>query len=154
MAAGLLVGAGAAPACKGTKAPTASGPPVEVTIMPAAYDEHSDTPLAIKDKCKFHEATPGSSLTTGPHSNVLSMTVVTMKGVESDWTGESMVIVRGELRDSGTLVGSFRVRYSEVPGVVGGMTGRCQALDDIASYMVEDIVPWLRDPSPGAEMGE
>lgn len=130
--------------------------------MNAAYDDHSDTPLAIKDKCKFHEeiakqlhkATPGSTITTGPASQTLSMTVVAMKGVEADWTGESMVIVRGELRESGELVGSFRVKYSEVPGVMGGMTGRCQALDDIASYMVEDIGPWLRDPTDNAKLGE
>ncbi|MEM6989262.1 MAG: hypothetical protein AAF721_02155 [Myxococcota bacterium] len=152
----------AALSCKGTNAPTASGPPLDVTIVHASYDAHSDTPNVIKEKCKFHEqvakavhaGTPGSSISTGPSTLVLSMVIVTMRGVDPTWEGDSSVIVRGELRDGGTLRGSFRVRYSAEPGVLGGMAGRCQALDDIASFMADDIVPWLRDPAPGSKLGE
>ncbi len=149
-------------ACKGTNAPAASGPPVDVVIHFASYDAHSDTPNPIKEKCKFHEQvakavhalTPGSSVSTGSSALVLSMVIVTMRGVDAAWEGDSSVIVRGELRDSGTLTGSFRVKYSSEPGVMGGMPGRCQALDDIAEYMADDIAPWLRSPEPGSKMGE
>ena len=149
-------------ACKGTTPPGGSGPPGGVVVYHATYDTHSDTPPAIKDKCKFHEnlatavagATPGATVSTGSSTLVLSLVVVTMRGVEPTWEGDTSVIVRGELRDGGTMTGSFRIKHSASPGVVGGPAGRCQALDDIAQYMAEDIAPWLSKPEAGTKMGE
>ena len=148
--------------CKGTSAPAASGPPVNVTIPYASYDDHSDTPNVVKQKCKFHETlpkaiaevVPGASVSTGSNTKVLSLTIVTMRGVDPAWDGDSKVIVRGELRDDGTLLGDVRIKHSAIKGVVGAMGGRCAALDEIAELMAADLAPWLRNPEEGAELGE
>lgn len=148
--------------CKGTSAPAASGPPVNVTIPFASYDDHSDTPNEVKQKCKFHEAlpkaiaevVPGATVSTGSSDKILSLTIVTMRGVDPAWDGDSSVIVRGELREGGTLIGDVRIKYSATKGVVGPMGGRCTALDDIAEYMATDLAPWLREPETGVELGE
>ena len=149
-------------ACKGTSAPAASGPPVNVTIPFASYDDHSDTPNEVKQKCKFHEAlpnaiaevVPGATVSTGSSNKILSLTIVTMRGVDPAWDGDSSVIVRGELREDGTLIGDVRIKYSATKGVVGAMGGRCTALDDIAEYMAADLGPWIREPETGVELGE
>jgi hypothetical protein len=156
----LVVACLALVGCKPNASADAPGPTIEVVVMPATYAGHSNAPSDVVEKCKFEkgvaqavvERTPGSTLSTGSASQILTMEVVAMRGVDPTWEGESRVIVRGELVDGGTTIGSFRVKRSSVGGVFGGMKGVCKALDNIAADMGEGIAAWLRDPKMDVEL--
>lgn len=149
-------------ACPPSKAPGGAGGGFAVTLPSAAYDDHSDVPSDVKAKCKFHEGlpkaiadvTPGATMLKGSSSRVLDLVISSMRGVDAAWEGETSVVVRGELRESGTLAGSFRIRYSASAGLMGGLRGKCQALAEIAELMAEEIGPWMLDPGPSSKLGE
>ena len=159
----LLVVVALALGCKPTAAPAKPGSKFDVTVTHAAYADGSDAPAEVKQKCKFdqkvakstHEAAPGSSLSSGSSSKVLSMEIVAMRGIDPTYTGDRSVIVRGRLEDNGVEVGSFRIKRSASGGVFSGLSGVCRSLDEIADIMGEDIAEWLGDdPQPGADLGE
>jgi hypothetical protein len=158
----LFVSCVALAGCKPSTAADTPGPKVAVVVMPATYASTSDAPAEVVEKCKFDksvaqsivERTPGSTLSTGTASKILNMEVVAMRGVDPTWEGESRVIIRGELVDGGTTIGSFRIKRSALGGVFGGMKSICKALDNIAEDMGEDIGVWLRDPKMDTELEE
>jgi hypothetical protein len=159
----LLVVLALAPACKPAAGPAKPGSKLDVTVTHAAYADHSDTPADVKQKCKFDqkvakeivEFAPGASLSSGSSSKVLSMEVVTMRGIEPSYAGDRSVIVRGRLEDNGVEVGSFRIKRSASGGVFSGLSGVCRSLDEIAEIMGEDIAAWLGgDPAPNTDLGE
>ena len=156
----LLASSIALCACKPGAAADTPATAVEVVVMPATYAAHSDAPADVVDKCKFEQAvaqaivenTPGSTFSTGTASKLLELEIVSMRGVDPSWEGESRVIVRGKLVDSGQTVGTFRIKRSALGGVVGGMKGICKALGTIAGDMGEDVATWLRAPEMDAEL--
>lgn len=159
----ILLALALQPACKPTAAPAKPGSKFDVTVTQAAYADGSDTPPDVKQKCKFEQevakevvaSAPGSSLSNGSSSKVLSMEVVTMRGIDPTYTGDRSVIVRGKLEDGGVEVGSFRIKRSASGGVFSGLSGVCRSLDEIAEIMGEDIASWLGDdPQPNADLGE
>lgn len=161
--ASLLLALALASACKPSAAPAKPGSKLDVTVTHAAYADHSDTPADVKQKCKFDqkvakeivEFAPGASLSSGSSSKVLSMEVVTMRGIEPSYTGDRTVIVRGRLEDNGVEVGSFRIKRSASGGVFSGLSGVCRSLDEIAEIMGEDIAAWLGgEPAPNTDLGE
>lgn len=159
----FLLIVGLASGCKPTAAPAEPGSEFDVTITHAAYADGSDAPAEVKKKCKFdqkvakavHQAAPGSSLSSGSSTKVLSMEVVAMRGIDPTYTGDRSVIVRGRLEDNGVEVGEFRIKRSASGGVFSGLSGVCRSLDEIADIMGEDIAIWLGDdPQPHADLGD
>jgi hypothetical protein len=134
--------------------------PIDVAVMPASYQDNSDAPGPVKQKCKFHEEVseavvnnaPGSSLSTHNSDKVLTMEVVTMHGVDPASAGERVVILTGDYREGGVRIGNFKIRRTAAAGLMGGMPGVCSSLDEIAEIMGEDIAEWLQAPKEGTEL--
>lgn len=152
----------ALPGCKGSKGTAAPGEKLDVIVMPATYAEHADASPEVVKKCKFDkdvaetivDRTPGAKLSTGGSDLVLTMEVVSMRGVDPAWQGERSVILRGELEDGGVTQGRFRIKRSFQGGIFSGITGVCRGLDEIAEEMGDEIAAWLQEPTMDADLGE
>ncbi len=81
---------------------------------------------------------------------MLSMTIVGVHSVGGGgFTGPKWATVRGELREGGTLVGSFVANRTTTKG---GLTA-CSALIRVGKAIGKDIAVWLRAPSLDATLG-
>ena len=78
---------------------------------------------------------------------VLSARITQVLGVGGPFTPKSLV-VEGELKDAGKVVGTFRARRN----TSGGPT--CAALAKCAKSLGKDIAGWLESPSMDAKLGD
>jgi hypothetical protein len=147
---------GLAGECGGTTNPGNA----EISVDTPEYTSDSHAPPDVVGKCRFeHElasaiakASPKSAV-GGTGSKRLAMKIIHMRGADPTSDGEISVIVEGELLDGGTAIGSFKVRRTALPGVMGGMGAVCRGLDDIAAIMAEDIAIFIDDPEMNADLG-
>ncbi len=134
--------------------------PIDVAVLVATYAENSDAPSDVKKKCKFHERVskaivynaPGSKLSTHESDKVLALEIVTMHGVDPTSAGDRTVIVTGDLKEGSASIGTFHIRREAPAGVMGGMSGVCSSLKEIADIMGEDVGAWLADPGSSSEL--
>jgi hypothetical protein len=125
----------------------------EVSVSPPEYTEDAHAPPEVRKKCQFDKelaqeiakASPKAAV-GGTGGKTLSMKVIHMRGADPTYGGEISVVVEGELIELGSPIGSFKARYTALPGVMGGMGGICRGLDTIASFMAEDIAVFIDAP--------
>jgi hypothetical protein len=67
------------------------------------------------------------------------------------YSGSKSVIVAGELKEGGELIGSMTVRRHSL---VGMMPGTCSIMKRIVKKLGEDIATWLAAPTMDAELGD
>jgi hypothetical protein len=145
---------------KGGKTKT-PGKTWNIRVPPPIYGPDTKTPKVVMDRCKFDaelaeaivDATPGAEVVaTSETGKVLNMEIISMRGVDPETQGQRLVIVRGELTNEGTRVGTFRARYTAQGAMVGGVAGVCQGLGEIAELMGLGVAQWIRDPTIGAQL--
>lgn len=133
----------------------------DLSVLPALYAEGSDAPQAVRKECQFEqevaqevvENVADAKISTGGTSGkVLTLEVVTMRGVDPTYQGDRRVILDGELREDGTLIGSFKITRSASGGLLGGMNDVCRSLDQVAEEMGLDIAEYLADPKEGVTL--
>ena len=64
------------------------------------------------------------------------------------------MILKGELREGGKTVGSFRARRSTGGGFMGQYKGNCSFFSRCAKSLGQDIGTWLQNPTMDAGLGE
>ncbi|MCC7463792.1 MAG: hypothetical protein IT480_15190 [Gammaproteobacteria bacterium] len=65
------------------------------------------------------------------------------------WTGTKSLVLRGELRDDGTLIGSFVAREQQT-----ALTqNTCEALTTCGRKLAAQIARWLKTPTLKARLG-
>jgi hypothetical protein len=148
---------GLAGECGGTKTPAGDA---ELSVDTPEYTDDAHAPGDVRKKCKFEHDLASNVAEMTPKADVggmaakrLSMKIIHMRGADPSYGGAISVIVEGELTDGGTQVGTFKVRREAMPGVLGGMSGICRGLDDIAVIMAEDIADFIDDPKMNADLG-
>ena len=147
---------GLAGECGSTKNPGQA----EVSVDTPEYTQDSHAPAEVRTKCKFAhqlasqiEKTSPKAAVGGTASKRLSMKIIHVRGADPTSDGEISVIVEGVLLDGGAEIGSFKLRRTALPGVMGGMGGICRGLDDIAAIMAEDIAGFIDEPEMNADLG-
>lgn len=64
------------------------------------------------------------------------------------------VTVSGRLMDSGKNLGTFRAMRVSGGGFFAGFKGSCSVLGRTVKALGSDIGTWLKDPAPGATLGD
>lgn len=67
------------------------------------------------------------------------------------YSGSKSVIVAGELKENGDVIGSMTLRRHSMMGM---MPGTCSIMKRIVKKMGEDIADWLTEPTMNAELGD
>ncbi len=67
------------------------------------------------------------------------------------YSGSKSVIVAGELKEDGAVIGSMTVRRHSL---IGMMPGTCSIMKRIVKKLGEDIATWLAAPTMDAELGD
>jgi hypothetical protein len=81
----------------------------------------------------------------------VEITDVTESG--NAWTGRSKALtIKGELREGGKVIGSFRSRRSTSGGAFGGYKGSCAFLGRCAKTLAKDVAQWLKNPEMNATL--
>ncbi len=153
LAAAIL---GLAGQCGSTKNPGQA----EVSVDTPEYTNDAHAPADVRQKCKFERELASQIEKTSPKAAVggtagkrLTLKIIHMRGADPSSDGEISVIVEGVLLDGGNEIGTFKLRRTSLPGVMGGMGGVCRGLDDIAAIMAEDIAAFLEEPEMNADLG-
>ena len=149
---------------------TAYGDSTTIT-MQIAYDKEADVPSTVRAECaletklsdfiKSYAESNGVSVTSekGDNANAagrvldVRITHALARGGGA-WSGPKSVAVRGELREGGKVVGSFRARRTSGGGAFGGFKGTCGILDRCAKTLGKDIAQWLKSPAMDSHLGE
>ncbi len=70
------------------------------------------------------------------------------------WSGSKSLTIRGVLKDNGKEVADFHARRISGGGAFGGFKGTCSILGRNAKALGKDVALWLRNPAPGAKLGD
>jgi hypothetical protein len=73
---------------------------------------------------------------------------------EADGYGGRQVALLGKLLRDGTVVGTFYARRTTQKGFWSGYRTACSGLNHCQDVLGTDIVPWLRNPTSNARLGE
>ena len=131
----------------------------DVSVSPPGYAEDAHAPPEVRKKCQFHQQLAKQIVRQSPKAAIggtggktLSMEIIHMRGTDPAYGGEISVVVEGELIELGSPIGSFKARYTALPGVMGGMGGICRGLDTIADFMAEDLAGFIDAPEMHVEL--
>jgi hypothetical protein len=133
----------------------------------AAWAPDAQVPEKVRAECAFEsrlasavaERSTDVELVTGQTSRAqgrvleLSIHEVHAPGGGA-FSGPKWATVRGELYESGKLIGSFRDRRYTTGGVWGSFQGTCTMLGRIANAMGQDIAAFLTSPRMDAQLGD
>ena len=72
----------------------------------------------------------------------------------ADGYGGRQVALFGRLLQDGAKIGSFYARRTTNRGFWAGVPNACKALSSCQDALSKDIVPWLKNPTVGARLGE
>ncbi len=70
------------------------------------------------------------------------------------WSGAKSLTIHGVLKDNGKEIASFDARRISGGGAFGGFKGTCSILGRSAKALGKDVALWLRNPAPGAKLGD
>jgi len=114
-------------------------------------DLPTDLANAIAQKAKSRGFTvtqsAGADQAEGPVLHVIIEAVLGLTGV---WRGPKTLVLRGELRDGGTVLGSFVARER----AVGLFQNSCEDFSEAGREAAADIAKWLKNPKVHARLGE
>ena len=86
---------------------------------------------------------------------VLALEIVGTDEHGNAFTGRSKSLtVKGELREDGKVIGTFRARRSTSGGVFGGYKGNCAFFGRCAKTLGKDIVGWLQKPAMNSVLND
>lgn len=124
---------------------------------------------AVRDECELQTRLPDfvAEAATGWNvsfaediASVHSGKVLALEITETDehgnaFTGRSKSLtVKGELRENGKVIGSFRARRSTMGGVFGGYKGNCAFFGRCAKAIGQDIAGWLQKPGMNSVLSD
>lgn len=69
------------------------------------------------------------------------------------WSGPKFLTVKGSLKRSGALIGSFSGKRTSMGGAFGVFKGTCDILGRCTKTLGQDIALWLQDPKKNSTLG-
>lgn len=69
------------------------------------------------------------------------------------WSGPKFLTVKGSLKRSGALIGSFSGKRTSMGGAFGVFKGTCDILGRCTKTLGQDIALWLQDPQKNSTLG-
>ncbi len=141
-----------------------------LVIKPIAYKKDMYVREAVKDECdldgklaQFIEQyaadqyadiiSDGSSAPAG--AQVLTIEIEEVMGAAGGaWSGAKAVMIKGEVSESGKVLGDFRARRYSGGGMFAAYKGTCAILGRCVKTLGRDVAEWLRHPTPKAALGD
>lgn len=114
--------------------------------LPQSFAQSISTALRAKGIEVTLAAKPDEA--TGPRLNIIIEGVLGFAGA---WKGPKTLVLRGDLRDGETLLGSFVVRESNGMGALFKNT--CEEFAALGEKAAIDIAKWSRAPKVRARLG-
>ena len=153
------------PASLADKAPAAV-----VTVSQAApYAENSGVADVVKNECQldtrlpefirdFAKDDPKVVLTADPlekaGGRVLVLQISSVTGLSGGaWSGPKSVVVKGELKEGGKVIGSFTAARFSTGGAFAVLKGTCTIFGRCIKTLGQDIAGWLKKPTMNARLG-
>jgi hypothetical protein len=92
-----------------------------------------------------------SELPESGKARVLTVEVTEVAEAGNAWTGRhKSLTIKGELRENGEVIGTFKARRSTNGGFVGGYKGNCSFFGRCAKALGKDVARWLQNPTMNA----
>ena len=133
------------------------------------FSEDSNAGDKVKAECKLetkltsflkqYAKNPTVTLTSDPivesEGKVLTLEIIHVLGPGGGaWSGTKSVTAKGELRQDGKVIGTFRSARLSGGGAFGGYKGTCSILGRCVKKMGSDIATWLANPTMDALLGD
>ncbi len=155
-AAGALGLAAAPAAAAGTQLARSAPWATDARVPPKVREQcglETRIPRAIADRSSEVELVDGAPDRARGRALALSIGDVHAPGGGA-FSGPKWAEVRGELTESGKLIGSFRAKRFTTGGAWGVFQGTCSILGRVADALGQDIAAFLESPRLNAELGD
>jgi hypothetical protein len=145
-----------------------AGEPLTI-VQPVGFAEEAFVRPEVRDECQLQTKVPGFiaeyakadfdiSTATSAEGNgpgkVLVVEVIGTDEAGNAWTGRQKALtIRGELRENGEVIGSFKARRSTMGGFMGGYKGNCAFFGRCAKAIGQDVANWLKKPAMNSVIG-
>jgi hypothetical protein len=144
--------------------PVAASAGGTLTILkPIDYDADAVVRQAIRDECgvqtnlpdfvasfaqpNFSDIQFSDKLTSSSPGRALFITVTNITETGNSFTGkQKSMTIKGELREKGKVIGSFRGSRNTMGGFMGGYKGHCAFVGRCAKALAKDVAAWLNNP--------
>ena len=152
----------------GAAAPAAADDGKVIMLRSIPFSDEAFVRPEVRDECKLQtrvvdyilQAANGAQIETVDEfpkttdARVLDIQIVDTTESGNGFTGRHKSVgLRGELRQNGEVIGSFRARRSTGGGVMGAYKGHCSFFARCAKTLGNDVATWLRNPTMKADLG-
>jgi hypothetical protein len=138
---------------------------------PVVIDQDASIDPAVRESCKLDarlpfflyqkinskfEVIPAKTPEDAADAKMLTLVIQNVQGDASSgaWFGRKGVTLRGTLRESGKVIGSFNARRRSTGGALGPFKDGCAIFERCAKELADDVAEWLEKPRMDAWLGE